>query len=99
MSRKGKEGDSFEKSLERLEGIVEEMEEGRLGLEEMVARFEEGQKLIASCTKKLTEVERRIEKLVQRGDQAVCVPLEEEAEANSSANAADEPQSEDDAPF
>ena len=37
----------FEKSLERLEAVVAEMEGGDLSLEDMIKRFEEGQKLIA----------------------------------------------------
>ena len=69
---------SFEKSLERLERIVADMEGGELSLEDMIARFEEGQKLIAFCGKKLDEVERRIEKLVKKGGKDVTVPLDEE---------------------
>jgi exodeoxyribonuclease VII small subunit len=58
----------FEKSLERLETIVDEMEGGELALEEMIKHFEEGSKLVALCSKKLTEVEQKIEKLVKKGD-------------------------------
>ena len=97
----GKQGaESFENSLERLENIVEQMEAGNLGLEDMVARFEEGQKLIRQCSKKLTEVERRIEKLVKKGDETVCVPLDEETEENPPVrSAAPAAEPEDDAPF
>ena len=56
----------FEKALARLEKIVDEMEEGKLGLEEMVARFEEGMKLVEFCEKKLNEVKLRIEKLTHK---------------------------------
>jgi exodeoxyribonuclease VII small subunit len=57
----------FEKSLERLETIVGEMEGGELALEEMIKHFEEGSKLVTLCSKKLTEVEQKIEKLVKKG--------------------------------
>ena len=57
----------FEKSLERLETIVEEMESGRLSLEQMIRHFEEGSKLVTLCSGKLTEVEQKIEKLVKKG--------------------------------
>lgn len=68
----------FEKSLERLEKIVSEMEDGSLGLEEMMGRFEEGQALIKFCTKKLNEVERKIEVLVKKGDEVTAEPYDAE---------------------
>ena len=37
-----KEKQSFEDSLQELEGLVEKMESGEMGLEEMVAAFEKG---------------------------------------------------------
>lgn len=57
---------SFEKSLARLEEIVAGMESGELSLDDMIARFEEGQKLIKVCGGKLDEVERKIEKLLSK---------------------------------
>ncbi len=57
---------SFEKSLARLEEIVAGMESGELSLDDMIARFEEGQKLIKFCSGKLDEVERKIEKLLTK---------------------------------
>ena len=52
---------SFEDALAELEELVRKMESGEMGLEEMVAAFEKGQKLVKSCTDRLNEVERRIE--------------------------------------
>jgi exodeoxyribonuclease VII small subunit len=57
----------FEKSLERLETIVEEMEGGDLSLEQMIKHFEEGSKLVTLCSGKLNEVEQKIEKLMKKG--------------------------------
>jgi exodeoxyribonuclease VII small subunit len=72
----------FEKSLERLEAVVAEMEGGDLSLEDMIKRFEEGQKLIGYCSKQLDEVERKIEKLVKKDNGEVkAVPFESEAPA------------------
>lgn len=68
----------FEKSLERLETIVDEMEGGDLSLEEMIKHFEEGSKLVTLCSKKLTEVEQKIEKLVKKGDGLDAEPFEPE---------------------
>jgi len=58
---------TFEKALERLESIVTDLESGKIDLEKMIERFEEGQKLVGFCTRKLNEVERRIEILVNKG--------------------------------
>ena len=66
----------FEKSLERLETLVNEMESGTLPLEEMIKHFEEGSKLVTLCSKKLTEVEQKIEKLVKKGDELAEEPFE-----------------------
>lgn len=62
---------SFEKALARLEAIAAEMESGELGLEKMVAAFEEGQKLVKLCSAKLNEVEKKIEQLVKNADGSV----------------------------
>ena len=70
----------FEKSLQRLEKIVTEMESGELGLEEMIKRFEEGQTLVKLCTGKLNEVERKIEVLIKKGDAVVSEPFDESDE-------------------
>jgi len=68
----------FEKSLERLESIVAEMEAGELSLDQMIAHFEEGSKLVKQCSAKLTEVEKKIEKLVSLQDGEKTVPFEAE---------------------
>ena len=47
---------TFEEALERLETIVGQMEDGSLGLDDLMARFEEGQKLIRLCSTRLNEV-------------------------------------------
>lgn len=66
---------SFETSLERLEKIVADMESGKLSLEEMINRFEEGQSLVKLCGEKLNEVERKIEILVKKGDKLSTEPF------------------------
>ena len=54
----------FEENLAKLEGVVSEMESGRLSLDEMMKRFEEGKKLVASCSSELEQIRQRIEKVV-----------------------------------
>ena len=67
---------TFENSLERLEAIVAEMEAGDLSLDAMIAHFEEGSKLVKQCSAKLSEVEKKIEKLVSLQDAEKTEPME-----------------------
>lgn len=62
------EKQNFEDSLRKLEQLVSEMESGQLPLDEMMRRFEEGQKLAASCTRELDAIRRHIEKVVSAPD-------------------------------
>jgi exodeoxyribonuclease VII small subunit len=85
-AEKTKQPQGFEKSMERLEAVVSEMEGGDLSLEDMIKRFEEGQKLIGFCSKKLDEVERKIEILVKKNSGEVeAVPFEEEPPTSAPA--------------
>lgn len=63
----------FEEALERLEEIVERMEQGDLALEEAMSLFEEGVKLGQACQKRLDEAERKISILLERADGSVVV--------------------------
>ncbi len=54
---------SFEESLEELEKIVAELESGKLGLSDALARYEEGVKHLKGCQRLLETAERKIELL------------------------------------
>ena len=54
---------SFEESLEELEKIVAELESGKLGLSDALARYEEGVKHLKGCQRLLEMAERKIELL------------------------------------
>lgn len=58
----------FEESLERLEALVQEMESGNLPLEEIIKKYEEGNRLVKLCAAKLNEAEQRIEVLMKDKD-------------------------------
>jgi len=58
-----KEAPTFEKSVERLEGLIQEMENGDTPLADLVAKFEEGSKLLNHCQAQLKEAELKIEQL------------------------------------
>ena len=51
----------FEQALDKLENIVEEMEEGSVPLDKSMKLFEEGVKLAKFCSIKLREVEKKVE--------------------------------------
>ena len=47
--------------MERLEGIVEQMESGKLPLEDLIVRYEEGMNLVKICQERLANAEQKIE--------------------------------------
>ena len=69
MSKPARAGDSargsvpFEEALKKLEGIVDAMEADDLPLETLLARYEEGARLVKICQEKLAEAEVKIQQL------------------------------------
>ena len=53
----------FEKAMEDLEKIVNDLERGELPLDKAVEVFEKGSKLVELCQKKLADAEMKIEKV------------------------------------
>ena len=53
----------FEDALKKLEGVVETMESGDLPLETLLAKYEEGSRLVKICQEKLAEAELKIQQL------------------------------------
>ena len=60
-TKKASEELSFEDAMNRLEQIVEEMESGKLLLEDLLVRYEEGMKLLKVCHERLAHAERKIQ--------------------------------------
>lgn len=83
MTKKTETQLSFDKALAQLEKIVQDMESGSLPLEKMMEQFEEGMQLIALCSARLNEVERKIELMVKKGDQVMTEPFEAEGKKES----------------
>jgi exodeoxyribonuclease VII small subunit len=54
---------TFEEALQQLEAITEQIEQGRIGLEESISRYEEGMKLVQYCRALLEKAEQKIEQL------------------------------------
>jgi len=59
---------SFEKAMEKLEKIVEELEGGDLSLDSSLKTYEEGVKLAKLCRWKLDTAKEKIEVLTREGD-------------------------------
>ena len=62
---------SFEESIKKLEGIVEQLEKGDLALEDSLKLFEEGVGLSAACKKELDEAEGKVQILIKQRDGSV----------------------------
>jgi exodeoxyribonuclease VII small subunit len=71
---------SFEAALSKLEAIVESMESGDVPLADLLARFEEGNKLLKHCEGRLKEAEIKIEQLKKERDGVVFTKFETERE-------------------
>jgi len=65
MQGEGEEEMRFEEALEKLEKLVEELENEDFGLDETIKKFEEGVRLFKFCKRKLEEAELKIEKLME----------------------------------
>lgn len=71
---------TFEQSLEELEKIVKQLEDGDLPLEKSLELFENGVKLSRECRERLTNAERRIEVLMKDSNGNLSVESLETAE-------------------
>ena len=71
----------FEKAMERLEQIIDDLESGSLSLDESIKVFEEGVDLSKKCHKKLTEAETKVKQLIKNDDGEFEINLFEEDEA------------------
>jgi exodeoxyribonuclease VII small subunit len=55
----------YEQLVARLSEVVDRLEAGGLSLEESIAAFEEGVRLVRASTRKLDEAERQVEMLLE----------------------------------
>jgi exodeoxyribonuclease VII small subunit len=84
---------SFEASLESLEQIVRELEDGDLPLEKSLELFEQGIRLSRECQERLGQAERRIEMLMRDSQGRTVVSsfvTENELNSNGPNNAGNE---------
>jgi exodeoxyribonuclease VII small subunit len=58
---------SFDERLQRLEQIVTELEQGKIGLETAIERYQEGSALVSQCRTILDGYQKRVEELTETG--------------------------------
>jgi len=63
----------FEEALSELEGVVRRLEQGELPLEDSLVAFERGMSLVKQLSKRLEDIERRVEVLLRQDDGSLVV--------------------------
>jgi exodeoxyribonuclease VII small subunit len=66
----------FEKALEELETLVEQLESGDLSLDQSLGQFKRGVELTRHCQGILDEAQQVVQKLMDPDDEASAVPLD-----------------------
>jgi exodeoxyribonuclease VII small subunit len=96
MSSKPKQREAelnFEGAMDRLEKIVEQMESGKLPLEDLIVRYEEGMNLVKICQERLANAEQKIEIIARNSaGKAVVKEFEPTQEPESTERVAEQPQ-------
>lgn len=73
-----KKEEKFEDALERLQGLVRELESGDCSLEDSIKKFEDGMALARKCQERLNQAEQKIEILLKADKNGVsCENFEE----------------------
>ena len=76
-SRKKTENLSFEQSMQELESIVNQMEQGELPLEDALQSFERGIQLARHSQQKLKQAEQKVQVLMSQNGQESFLPFED----------------------
>ncbi len=83
--------------MDRLEAIVEQMESGKLPLEELIVRYEEGMNLVKICQERLANAEQKIEIIARNSaGKTVVKDFEPTQGAAAAASSVDESESTND---
>jgi exodeoxyribonuclease VII small subunit len=100
MSSKPKQRDTglnFEGAMDRLETIVEQMESGKLPLEDLIVRYEEGMNLVKICQERLASAEQKIEMIARNSaGKAIVKDFEASQEPAAPAKVIDETENKND---
>lgn len=71
---------TFEEAMQRLEEVVQKLEDGNVPLEQAIELFQEGMALSKRCSQQLDSVERRIEMLMEENGEWVKKPFNPEGD-------------------
>lgn len=77
MTEKTDKLPDFEKSLEELEGLVEQLESGDLSLDESLKQFKRGVELTRHCQGVLDDAQQTVEQLLKVDDESSAAPLDD----------------------
>lgn len=78
METKATELPDFEKALEELESLVEQLESGELTLDQSLEQFKRGVELTRHCQGVLEQAQQVVEQLIEPEDESSAVPFERE---------------------
>lgn len=59
---------TFEEALKQLETLARHIEQGQIGLEESINKYEEGMTLVKQCRDILSKAEHKIQQIQQKAD-------------------------------
>jgi exodeoxyribonuclease VII small subunit len=69
----------FEQALADLEGVVRRLEQGELPLEDSLVAFERGMALVQELSRRLADIEHRVDVLLKRNDGTLTTrPLDDD---------------------
>lgn len=68
----------FEEALKKLEKIVADLEGGKFSLDESLKKYEEGVRIVQSCSKILESAQKKVEVLTKKDGTFKLEPFEEE---------------------
>lgn len=81
METEEKENLKFEEAMDKLEEIVQKLESGGLALDDSLAKFTEGVKLVKFCNQELNKAEKKIEMVLKEdGEYGEIVPFTDKEE-------------------
>ena len=69
---------TFENALTKLDRITAELEQGDLGLDNSLKKFDEGVQLVKFCNEKLEDARSQVDLLLKKNDTLTAVPFSEE---------------------
>lgn len=78
MSKKQNSPKTFEEEMEKLETIVERLEDGEVALEEAISLFKTGMELSKSCHDKLQSIEKQLDQIIDEDGEIKPFQIQEE---------------------